>query len=303
MKDLLNKRLVLVSGKGGVGKSSLTASLAHVAHQAGKRVLVVEIGDGSEDYSPVAQLLGRPRLPMSAEDLGAGIWGSQLLPSVGLELFLTSVLKVAGLAKTAMGFEPLRRLFMVAPSFREMAIFYHLVSYLRAARADGSPLYDLVLVDMPATGHTLALTGLPDVVLRVVTRGPIADAIREGQAYLNDPARVAACVVTLPEAFPLSEALELLEGLRATSMPCGGVFINRMPNDAFSADERRAIEEFVGSQSFVGLDAFRLSRSARDAVAMAMGTAQVPSLTLPEFDQSGTELVTCLVSALEPQFA
>ena len=171
MKDWLDKRLVLITGKGGVGRSTLTAALAHAAQRAGKRVLLTEVADGGEDYSPLAQRFELNQLPRKAASIAPSIMGSQLLSDTGIELFFVSVLRSALLARTALGFEPLRRLFSAAPSLREMGTFFHLLTYLRAEQSPGHSLYELILVDLPATGHTLALTRLPDVVLRLVTRG------------------------------------------------------------------------------------------------------------------------------------
>ncbi len=76
---------------------------------------------------------------------------------------------------------------------------------------------------MPATGHTLALTSLPEILLDALPDGPIPRYMREGQAYLNDPEKGLAWIVTLPELLPVTEALELIDGLRATRVTPAGV--------------------------------------------------------------------------------
>ncbi len=299
MNDWLGKRLVLVTGKGGVGRSTVAAALAHVAQRAGKRVLLTEVGDGGDDYSPLAQRFGMNQLPRKAAEIAFGIQGSQLLSDTGVELFLTSVLRVTLLARTALGFEPLRRLFSAAPSLREMGTFFHLLTYLRAEQSPGIPLYELILVDMPATGHTLALTGLPEVVLRLVTRGPIADGLREGQSYLNDPARTGAWVVTLPETLPISEALELLDGLENTRVPSGGVIVNRMPAERFSPEETAALEGFLERQPLFGAEAFLRIKESRRAIERLRQSTSIPVSELPEIEGTGAALLERLTLALE----
>lgn len=299
MRALLEKRVVLVTGKGGVGRSTITAALAHLARRAGKRVLVTEPTDGGDAYSPLAHLFGRTQLPREAAEVAPGIGGSQLVPELGAELFLHQVLKVGLLARTAAGFEPLRRLFTAAPSLRELGICFHLLSYLRARLPDGTPRHELVLVDMPATGHTLALTSLPQVVLRLVSRGPVADAMREGQAFLNDPALAGAWVVTLPETLPITEALELVDGLRETAMPVGGLLVNRVPPDDFTAEERGALQEFLSRRPLLGADAFHRAREAQAALERLRGATRVPAVVLPELEATGVELVQRLSEALE----
>lgn len=298
MKTLLDKRIALITGKGGVGRSSVTAALAHVAARAGKRVLVAELSDGSTDYSALARLFGLDQLPRTAAQIAPGIVGTQLLSEAGIELFLTSVLKVSSLVKLALGFEPLRRLSMATPSLRELGIFFHLLVSLRARRPDGTPEHELVLVDMPATGHTLALTGLPEVLLRLISRGPIADALREGQGYLYDPARAGAYVVTLPETLPISEALELIEGLERTSIPCGGLIINRLPGDAFTSDERHALAPLLARQPIFGAASFHRLADARLAVARLRAATHLPLIQCPELEAVGPALVAGLADTL-----
>ena len=297
--DLLDKRVVLITGKGGVGRSTITAALSQVAQRAGKRVLVTEIGDGGDDYSALAQLFARRQLPREATEIAPGILGAQLLPEVGVAQFLASVLRSSFLSRTALGFEPLRRLFMATPSFREMAVFFHLLTYLRAQHADGKPLHELILIDMPATGHTLALTALPQVILRLVPRGPVADAMREGQSYLNDPKKSGAYVVTLPETLPISEALELLDGLAKTDVPCSGLFVNRVPETEFSEHERVALEAYIETQPLFGAEGFYRTVESRRAIERLHLATPLPTQQLPEVDLAGAMLVTKLADVLE----
>ena len=88
---------------------------------------------------------------------------------------------------------------------------------VRAKRRDGSDEHELIIVDLPATGHALALAQIPASLLRVIPTGPIANAVREGLDLLTDPARTGAIVVTLPETLPVSEALELVQGIEPTT--------------------------------------------------------------------------------------
>jgi anion-transporting ArsA/GET3 family ATPase len=299
LSQLLSRRLVLVTGKGGVGRSTLTAALAHVAQRAGKRVLVAETADGSSDYSALAQLFGQTQLPATAAELAPGIAGSQLLMITGVELFLLSVLKIPALARRAAGFEPLTRFLSAAPSFREMGWFFHLLSYLKAEDGHKRPLHDLILVDMPATGHTLALATLPDLLLRLFTNGPVADALREGQAILRDPAKTAAYVVTLPETLPISEALELLEGLKQSPVHSAGVIVNRMPENVFTDAERDALLPLLGKHRLQGADGFARIQDAERMVRRLEASTPVAHACVNELDKHGPELVELVVGALE----
>ncbi|MCA9558729.1 MAG: arsenic transporter, partial [Myxococcales bacterium] len=169
-----------------------------------------------------------------------------------------------------------------APSFHEMGIFYHLLTLLKATRKDGAPEHELIIIDMPATGHTLALTSLPDILLRLIPGGPIARAMREGQGFLNDPRLGEAWVVTLPEQLPVTEAIELLEGLRETRMAAGGVVLNRYPADPFTPHEREAMAEVLRSTPMHGQLEFERIGAAQHAAQRLLGAVHVPVITLPE---------------------
>ena len=105
---------------------------------------------------------------------------------------------------------------------------------------------------MPATGHTLALTALPRILLRLIPGGPIARTVRAGQEYLNDPNASEAWVVALPEKLPVTEALELLDGLAETDMAAGGIILNRLPHDPFTRTERDALKAHFADRRFLG---------------------------------------------------
>ena len=244
-------------------------------------MLVTEIGEEGDDYSPLARHFGRARLPSSPEPMGENISGAVLLARTGQELFLKSVLRSGTIARVALSSDALRRLLSAGPSFREMGVFFQLLTYLRQLR-ENEPEYGLILVDMPATGHALSLTGLPEKLLKLVPRGPIADSLREGQAYLNDPRQGAAWVITLPETLPVSECLELIEGLKKSNMPVGGVIVNRLSDDPFTEAERAALAPLVVQHGWLGRELFHKPQLARREVARLRANTSLPIFTVPE---------------------
>lgn len=270
----------------------MTVVLARLAAARGKRVLVTEIGDESDDYSPLAKHYGRSRLPIAPEPIAPNTHAAVLLARTGQELFLKSVLRSGTIARAALNSDALRKLLSAGPSFREMGVFFQLLNYLRGDE------FDLILVDMPATGHTLSLTGLPELLLRLVPGGPIADSLREGQSYLNDEKKAAALIVTLPETLPVSECLELIEGLAKTKMPVGGVMVNRMPVDPFTADERAKLTPLVEQHHWLGAEQFQRPLLARRELARLRENTKVPLFTAPELPHEGLieELVATLTS-------
>ena len=267
-----------------------------MAQRRGVRALITEVGDDPEDYSPLARHFGRDCLPTSPEELAPGIRGAVLLARTGQERFLRTVLHSSTLSRAALGSDVLRRLLSAGPSFREMGVFFQLLSYLQATSGDDQPEYPLILVDMPATGHTLSLTSLPDLLLRLVPRGPIAVALRAGQSYLNDPAQAAAWVVTLPETLPISECLELVEGLERTKVPVGGIILNRIPVDPYTPRERAGLAPLLVGNDTLGTESFRKPLlAARETARLRAGT-NARIYALPEVAHRG--LIAALTEEL-----
>ncbi|MDP3501660.1 MAG: hypothetical protein Q8S33_15080 [Myxococcales bacterium] len=274
----------------------MTAALAKLAAKRGKRVLVTEVGDEGDDYSPLARHWNRERLPKHPEPLETNIHGAVLLARTGQELFLKSVLRSGTIARAALSSDALRRLLSAGPSFREMGVFFQLLMALRE-KTGTNPTHELILIDMPATGHTLSLTGLPELLLKLVPGGPIAAALKEGQTYLNDPKLAAAWIVTLPETLPVSECLELIDGLKKTKMPVGGVVVNRMPADPFTRAEREALAPLVDQHAWLGRELFKKPIVAHRELARLRSHTALPLFVTPELPHEG--LIASLTTLLD----
>jgi anion-transporting ArsA/GET3 family ATPase len=252
---------------------------------------------------PVALGLAGAGLPLAAEDGAAlDLHGAVLDARAGQRQFLESVVPVAAFVRAAMTSRALRRLLDAAPSLEEMGVFYHFLTFLQATDGAGRPRYDQLIVDMPATGHALALTSLPDALLRLLPTGPVADVLREGQRHLYDPSTTGACVVTLPEALPVTESLELLVGLRETRVPVAAVVVNKWVDDPFTDEERARVERVVAaagaSGMYLGADRFLHLGEARAQLERLVGTAQAPVVQVPEIPSEGATLLDALARTL-----
>lgn len=296
MVDLFDRRVALVTGKGGVGRTTVAAAYARAAARQGKRVLLTEIAEPDGDYSPLARVFGRDTFPADPVRLEERLDGCVLWPRRGHEAFFRTVIPVGAVVNAAMGSSALRKLLDTAPSFREMGIFYHIFTLLEDETRAGEHRYDLVIVDMPASGHTLGLTGLPERLLALMPTGPIADAMHRGIPYFTDPALCGAWIVTLPEVLPITESLELIEGLESHDTPIGGLLVNRVLDDPFTAEERAALEPVLtdahyGHERFVGVVQAAKALEALDDI-------EVPVVHLPELAADGDALIDGLADVL-----
>jgi arsenite-transporting ATPase len=229
------KRINLISGKGGVGRSTLAAALARSSVKLGKKTLIAEIEDDSGWDSPLARSFGKRHFQVEPELISKNLYGLCLSAHSGQEHFLNSFLKLSSLTNLVLGNQGIKWFLEGAPAFKEMGYFYHLLLQLRKD-------YDTIILDLPATGHLLGLVKLPNLLLKMIPFGPIADRLREGQSYFYNEKETAAWVVTLPQTLPVSEALELTEALKSERVPLGGVILNRAPFNPFTEEEEELLE-------------------------------------------------------------
>ncbi|MBX3263693.1 MAG: ArsA family ATPase [Labilithrix sp.] len=282
MKRLLPLRAVLVTGKGGVGKTTVAASLARFAAQSGKRVLVTEIAGEGATSSALADALGIAGVQEEPHEIAPNLRVAALAPALGHQRFLRDVLPMKLLADAAMRAGAIRRFLSAAPTFPEMGVLYRLLDLVRAKRKDGADEHEMIIVDLPATGHALALAQIPASLLRVIPTGPIAAAVREGLELLRDPARTGAVVVTLPETLPVSEAIELVQGIEEHRIPLAQLFVNRVPFDPFSDEEREFVRSVLdarpptlGERTLERIDRARVALGrVAEAVSAPIGVLQ-----------------------------
>jgi anion-transporting ArsA/GET3 family ATPase len=195
---LLDSELVVVTGKGGVGKSTVAAALALIAARQGKRVVVAEVGGRAD----TARLLA-----------GEGVDHVSITPREAMEEYLRDQLPgaVAELLSRSGTFS----VFVEAtPGMAELLTIgkvWELMSDPR--RTPGEEPYDLVILDAPASGHGLALLGAPRTFSEAARLGPIHRQAGLIHATLSDPERTAVAVVTLAEEMPVNETLELRRAL------------------------------------------------------------------------------------------
>lgn len=294
MDELFRMRVALITGKGGVGRTTMTGAVAIAAARRGLNVLITEIGDPSVEYTPLARLFGRETLPVDPEELAPNVSGCMLWARRGHERFFARVLPIPALVNAALASGPLIRMLDAAPSLAEMGVFYHLLTLILAERANGKPQYDLVIVDMPASGHALGLTGLPERVLEVMPSGPIATAMREGQALMYDPTKLGTWVVTLPEVLPVTEALETMEALERDNLPMGGVILNRWLDDPFTAEERAVLTPMLEGREVFGSARFLGAARSEQALARLQKSTALRIDRIPELANQGTSLLEAI---------
>lgn len=282
--NFLQQRIVLITGKGGVGKTTLSLSLARALARSGRRVLLTEPATSDVDVPPLARLLGTEPITDSPALVSENLFYTPLLARIGHELFLRSVIPTPTMIRAALRSKAVSRFLTAAPSLHEMGIFYHLLMLLEMRSDSNQFCYDHIIVDMPATGHALALTQLPEILLRLIPKGPIADALRRGKAIINDPKQGTSWVVSLPQKLPVTESMELIEGLKASEMHCSGVFLNMMPRFSFTARESILLRDWCRRFDWVGETVISRSDQASEARVRLAEELEMFVLEIPELE-------------------
>lgn len=281
---LLDRRLVVVTGKGGVGKSTVSAALALVAARAGKRVLVCEVNA----LERVAALLGAPPAGSTIREALPGVFTVNVTPREAMREYGIMVLKFRTIYEAVFENRLVRYFLRVVPSLAELVMLGKILHEAKAEEEDGRPRWDLVIIDAPATGHAVQLLRVPSALVDTVPGGPLRHDVDWMEALLVDPARTAVAIVTLPEEMPVNEAVELDAQLRGVlGMHRAALFVNAMPETRFTPEEVSRLAGLAEAPPPLGpaaraaqLQALRAEQAAR-YLARAKAALDLPATVIP----------------------
>ncbi|MHB8417063.1 MAG: ArsA family ATPase [Myxococcales bacterium] len=235
---LQGRRFLVLTGKGGVGKSTLTAALALAASRRGQRVLACEVN--ADDRLP-ALLGGKPVGPRIVELL-PNLWCVNIRPHEAMVEYGLLKLKSSALVHAVLENRVMRYFLNALPSLAEVVTMGKILFHVRE-RSGGRDRFDLVLLDAPATGHGLGLLQISRSVLGTVPPGPLHDDMQWMAELLEDPARTAVNLVAIPEELPVTETLELNAALRQAGLPRGACFLNGVWPSRFAPGELESLSD------------------------------------------------------------
>jgi len=233
--DLLDRRLLFVTGKGGVGKSTVTAATALLAADQGRKVLLVEV----DAKGNLTNLFEHAPVGFEPQPVYPGVFAMQLNTEASLREYLKLNLRIPMVGRIG----PIANVFdfvaNAAPGVKEILTVGKVCWEVResiAGRAD----WDLVIVDAAATGHVLAQLDAPRTIRELVHTGPIRGQTEWMMEILSDPGVTALNVVTAPEEVPVQETIELVaRAQEETTVPLGAVIVNRVLPEPFTTEDER----------------------------------------------------------------
>ena len=234
--DLLDRKLLFVTGKGGVGKTTIAAALAQLGSLHGKRTLVGEV----DAKGNLADFFEIGPTSFKEREVSPGLFAMTMDTEESLKEYLGLQLKIPILARIG----PLARTFdfvaNAAPGVKEILTIGKFLWEVR----EGS--YDLVVVDAAATGHITGQLAAPQAIQELVQVGLVRDQTGWMLDILRDPAQTGVVIVAAPEEMPVNETLELVHRLASdTVVHLAAVVANRVLPELFSRGEEAVFDQLA----------------------------------------------------------
>jgi anion-transporting ArsA/GET3 family ATPase len=202
---LAARRLLVVTGKGGVGKTAVAGSLGRCLAAPRRRTLVVEV-DPRENLH---QMLGIRPSGGDVVAVGGNLHLQNLRPRQVVDALVQERLKLEMLSRRVLASPVYQHFVEGAPGLKEVAVLGHALRLLRGIGVERSGAFDLVVLDAPASGHGVSLLAAPQLLADVIHGGPFGDLGRQLAELVADRERCGVVVVTAAEEMPVQEALEL----------------------------------------------------------------------------------------------
>lgn len=294
MTSLFEKRFILVVGKGGVGRSTVAASIAAACARKGRKTLLFE----ANAKDRFGEFFGRPAVGTDIVRLADNLHAINTTPAHALEEYGLMVLRFRRVYKLVFENRITEAFIKAIPGIEDYALLGK--AWFHTTETKGrSKVWDTVVFDMAASGHSLSMLQIPWSIMSAVPEGPLTQDAREIQKLLLDASLTSTVMVTMAEDMPSNEAIDLAGQMRSLmNLPITELVINQLYRDRFPAGSPQAqvLEALEQSDALSSdLEALRehgeqcRSRRAlnetylsRLAKAMHCPTAKLPRLFVPK---------------------
>lgn len=288
--NLLHRKLLLVAGKGGVGRSTVAITLALAAGRLGLRAAVIELY-GSATVGP---RFGLPDRTYEPRAIAPNVDTFSLTAYECLDDFGRQKLKVNALVRVLFHNRVFRAFVDAVPGLHDLFQLGK-INHLASTPSAGDPNYDILVLDAPATGHGLTLLNAADSMHEMVGGGLVADEADLIRALLHDPDRTGLVLVTLPDVLPVNESLELLDQLGPRLDLLAAAVVNQVRDLDLPPHGWPQVEQILyerGADGLRELGAAAVATADRQGQAIARLQAEltrrvsgpIPTLKLPRIE-------------------
>jgi anion-transporting ArsA/GET3 family ATPase len=286
VQDLLGKRLVVVTGKGGVGKSTVALALGMKAAARGRRTIVCEVAAQER----ISHAFHHESVGFAETELAPNLYAISIDPDEAMREYVLLALKVKAMRDLLFRSKLFTYLAAATPGLRELVTIGKVWELAQDQRkTKGSKPYDLVILDAPATGHGVGFLQTPRTFANVARVGPIATQAETLHRFITNHRKTGVAIVALPEEMPVNETASLERELtRTVNVAVDRIFLNGLYPERFTADDDEALsaaaENLAGPAGNAVAAALTVSRrfaSQRLQLERLETLTRAPVTTLP----------------------
>jgi anion-transporting ArsA/GET3 family ATPase len=286
MSDLFEKRLVIVTGKGGVGKSTVALALGLAAAARGKRTILCEVGAQER----LSRVFHRAEVGFHEVEMAENLWAISVDPDQSMREYVLLQLKVKAMRDLLFRSRIFTYLAAATPGLKELVTIGKLWELAQPDRkVKGGRSYDLVVVDAPATGHGVGFLQTPRTFASIAKVGPIRAQAETLDAFICNHRKTGVAIVALPEEMPVNETAALEADLAVeVGVAVDRIVMNALYPERFSIDEEQRLAEVAeGKDGLVraacraGVSQSRRARAQREQLARLVELTESPVATLP----------------------
>jgi anion-transporting ArsA/GET3 family ATPase len=286
MPELLDKRLVFVTGKGGVGKSTVALAMGMAGAARGKRTIVCEISKQEN----ASRLFQKGEIGFNEVELAENLWAISIDPDESMREYLLLQLKVRAMRDLLVKSRLFNYLAAATPGLKELVTIGKIWELAQPQRrVKKAREYDLVVVDAPATGHGIGFLQTPRTFAGIARMGPIHNQAKELDRYITDHRAAGVAIVSIPEEMPVNESASLESTLDGeVGVAVDRVYMNAMYPERFDQEDARELEQAendAGGSASAAINAalsqYRRSLTQRDQLERLKRQVSSPIRTLP----------------------